>query len=387
MRTWSEVRALLADPPRLWAGLMARCKARLFSLFRSLSRLFLSSQKFEYLRDLGVVGSGILAAERGQDTPRAAHVALINLFMASGGRANDLLSSVVGFFHPRYRLQAASGVLGDLTRENLNTIQQKLESEGYVVFENCLSPEFCERVVQRTLEFDYALHGDDANRVGRRHSRYNRASPEATWYVLSPEDTTDIPEVQELMSDLSLIAVAQNYLRSKPIFSGIGMTWSAITKDEPDSQAAQEFHWDMERIRWLRFFIYLTDVGPENGPHCFVKGSHRTGAIPHELLKLGYVRQSDETILRTYGKEAFCEFSGKRGTIIAEDSRGFHKGKMLTKGDRLLLAFELSNTLFGANKRHRIRKIRHHRFGEFARKYPRIYRNCDFEQGMLARKQ
>jgi hypothetical protein len=57
---------------------------------------------------------------------------------------------------------------------------------------------------------------------------------------------------------------------------------------------------------------------------------------------------------------------------------------MLTEKDRLLLAFELSNTLFGANKRHRIRKILHPRFGEFAKKFPRIYRNCDFEPGLLA---
>ena len=313
-------------------------------------------------------------------------MALINLFMTSGGRANDLLSAIVAFFHPRYRLPAASGVLGNLTRQDLEKIERQLETDGYVVFENCLSPEFCERVIRQTLEVECVLHGDDANVGGRMYSKYDRNSPEATCYVLTPDDATEIPEVQELMSDLSLIAVAQNYLKSKPIFSAVNITWSAVKKDQPDQQAAQEFHWDMERIRWLRFFIYLTDVGPKNGPHCFIKGSHRTGAVPPELLKLGYVRHSDETILQTYGKDAFCEFNGARGTIIAEDSRGFHKGKMLTEGDRLLLAFELSNTLFGANKRHRIRNIRNDQFGRFAKKYPRIYRNCDFEPDLVAEK-
>jgi ectoine hydroxylase-related dioxygenase (phytanoyl-CoA dioxygenase family) len=376
MRTWSEVKALLADPPRLWAGFVGR-----------LSRLpFSNSQKLQYLRELKIVGSGILAAERGEDTPRAAHVALMNLFMASGGRANDLLSAAVGFFHPLYRLPAASGVLGDLTRKDLERIQRQLETDGYVVFENCLSPEFCERVVQQSLAVDCFLHGDGITGSDKSYARYERGSQDATSYVLTPDDTTGIPEVQELMSDLSLISVAQNYLKSKPIFSAVNMTWSTVSKDQPDSQAAQEFHWDMERIRWLRFFIYLTDVQPENGPHCFIRGSHRTGAIPAEILKLGYVRQSDETMLRTYGHEAFLEFTGKRGTIVAEDSRGFHKGKMLTEGDRLLLAFELSNTLFGANKRHRIRKIWHPQFREFAKKFPRIYRNCDFKPGLLAEK-
>jgi len=146
----------------------------------------------------------------------------------------------------------------------------------------------------------------------------------------------------------------------------------------PDNQAAQQFHWDMERIKWIRFFIYLTDVTADSGPHCFIKGSHRTGAIPDRLLKQGYVRQSDETMLEVYGKDAYMEFVGRRGTIIAEDSRGFHKGMEPKQGDRLLLAFELSNTTFGANKRHLIRNIHVPRFGEFAKRYPRVYSNFDF---------
>lgn len=380
MRTWSEVKSILADPPRLWAGLSGRLKG-LSSGVRQ--RYFLSPQKSKYLNDLKLVVSGIWAAERGRETSRAAHVALMDLFMASGGRVNDLLSRIIAFAHPRYRLPSASGVLGNLKRQDLAKIQQQLEADGYYVFENCLSPEFCERVIQQTLAVDCFLHGDGANSKGEKiFAKYERGSPKATCYVLTPDDATDIAEVQELMSDLSLIAVAQNYLKSKPIYSAVNMTWSAVNKRGPDKQAAQEFHWDMERIRWLRFFIYLTDVGPENGPHCFISGSHRTGAVPQELLKLGYVRHDDDTILRVYGKEALHEFTGARGTIVAEDSRGFHKGKMLTGGDRLLLAFEVSNTLFGANKRHRIRKIRNPQFGAFAKKYQRVYRNCDFESGV-----
>ena len=207
--------------------------------------------------------------------------------------------------------------------------------------------------------------------------------PIAARYSASNDDATDIAEVQELFSDPSIIAVAQNYLHSKPIFTGLSLWWSPAIKDTPDSEAAQEFHWDMERIKWIRFFIYLTDVTADSGPHCFIKGTHRTGAIPDDLLQQGYVRQRDETILQRYGRDAYLEFTGPRGTIVAEDSRGYHKGMMPQKGDRLLLAFELSNTTFGANKRHLIRNIRAPRFGEFATKYPRLYANFDFAPGVL----
>lgn len=77
-----------------------------------------------------------------------------------------------------------------------------------------------------------------------------------------------------------------------------------------------------------------------------------------------------------YRWDAYTEFVGRRGTIIAEDSRGFHKDMEPKKGDRLPPAFELSNTTFGANNP--IRNIRVPRFGEIARRYPRVYSNFDF---------
>jgi ectoine hydroxylase-related dioxygenase (phytanoyl-CoA dioxygenase family) len=384
MRTWPEIKSICLDPARLRSAIVWKLKAP----FRHLLSWLCSLPSRETKRNFGnwiEVLRAIWNIERGQETPKSAHVALTSLFMASGGRANDLLAMTIGFAHPPYRLPAASGVLGNLTKSNLEKIQSQLERDGYYVFENCLSAEFCEQVIEQTLAVDCFVVGDEIAASGNRmYARYERGAAKSAMYVLRPDDTTDIQGVQQLMSDPSILAVSQNYMRSKPIISAAALSWSAVVKDTPDMEAAQQYHWDMERIRWLRFFIYLTDVGPESGPHCFIKGTHRTGAIPRDLLKLGYVRHTDETILGIYGKEAYCEFTGTRGTIIAEDSRGFHKGKLLTKGDRLLLAFEISNTLFGANKRHHIRNIRHPQFGALAKKYPRIYSNFDFEPELLS---
>jgi hypothetical protein len=328
--------------------------------------------------------SGALVNARTGKTPKSAHHALVELFMTSGGRANDLIARAVQIMHPPYELPQPSGVLGKLTDRDLEKIQKQLERDGYFVFENCLTAEFCESLAQQSLELDCEVIGDEmATRPTKTFHRYDRKAPIAPIYSMTRDDTTDIPEVQQLISDSSLIKVAQNYLKSKPIFTGINMCWSAAVKDTPDREAAQEFHWDMERIKWIRYFIYLTDVTSDTGPHCFIAGTHRAGAIPRELRKLGYVRHRDETILKIYGKDAYREFTGRRGTIIAEDSRGFHKGKMPNKGDRLLLAFELSNTTFGVNKRHLIRKIRVPQFGEFAKKYPHLYSNFDFSEGLL----
>lgn len=376
---------------RLWASLNARIPLRLLTphgakaaVTAKLVELNQSTDpRTKHMMMWVKLLRGAWIHARGGETPRSAHVALVDLFIESSGRTNDKLAKAVAIAHPPYRLPPASGVLGNLAESDLARVQRQLETDGYYVFENCLSEEFCERLVQKTQAVDCMIMGDNIGGDSVR-GRYERgAPPKAAKYLLTEDDTTDISEVQELISDPSIIAVAQNYLKSKPIFSGISLWWSPTFMGAADNQAAQQFHWDMERIKWIRFFIYLTDVTADSGPHCFIAGTHRSGAIPDSLLKLGYVRHSDETMVETFGKAAYKEFVGPRGTIIAEDSRGFHKGMEPRKGDRLLLAFELSNTTFGANKRHLIRNIHVPRFGEFAKQYPRVYSNFDFSDGLV----
>jgi len=134
-----------------------------------------------------------------------------------------------------------------------------------------------------------------------------------------------------------------------PLLDMVAMWWHTAFGDQPSAEAAQLYHFDMDRIRWVKVFIHLTDVTADTGPHCFVSGSHRTGAIPRDLLERGYARLSDEDVRARFGKERLIEHLGPRGTILVEDTRGLHKGKVVTHGDRLLLQLEFTSSLFGAN--------------------------------------
>src|SRR5947209_6011403 len=50
-----------------------------------------------------VLAGGLVHWLRGQ-TPKRAHLALVTLFMETGGRANDALARAVAAFHPPYAL-------------------------------------------------------------------------------------------------------------------------------------------------------------------------------------------------------------------------------------------------------------------------------------------
>ncbi len=108
------------------------------------------------------------------------------------------------------------------------------------------------------------------------------------------------------------------------------------------------YHFDMHRVGFLKWFFYLTDVTPETGPHCVIAGSHRRAGKPPEILERGFVRIPDEDLQKYYAPEQMVELCGPRGTIIAVDTRAFHKGKLPETADRLVLQFQLSNGLFGA---------------------------------------
>ncbi|MDB4477509.1 hypothetical protein N9018_04800, partial [Rhodopirellula sp.] len=58
-------------------------------------------------------------------------------------------------------------------------------------------------------------------------------------------------------------------------------------------------------------------------------------------------RISDTEINMAYPKKDILELCGKAGTVMVVDTRGFHKGKPLTTGNRLLLQIEMANSMFG----------------------------------------
>jgi len=312
-------------------------------------------------------------------TPSSAYQGMVRLFCLTGGISNDALSRLVSLLYPPYRLNDASGVFGDLRREEVARINRQLNENGYYVFERRLPPELCDRLLQFALTNRCSQRGmSEAERPAetREVERYPRECPQGVRYDFNAEDVVNNPDVQLLMADLSILAVAQSYLRCKPVIDVMSMWWHTAYSKVPDKEAAQFWHFDMDRIKWLKFFICLTDVGPENGPHSFVEGSHRTGGIPDSLRRKGYVRLTDDEVEACYPRGRLIEFTAPRGTIIAEDTRGLHKGKLVQQGDRLLLQLQFSNSLFGGYyPPSRFSCVTNPALQSMLRQYPRLYTN------------
>jgi hypothetical protein len=319
---------------------------------------------------------GAAAYVKNGRTPNFAYQSMLQLFCATGGTSNDAMSSLLTLMHRPYTLPDACGLLGDLSADDVETVGSNIRKRGYHVFKQRLPDGLCDELLNCATTTPCVRRGTDGeDRADLRVERFPRGNPDGVRYDFSEQELIDNPLIQKLMADRSFIAVAQNYLQAQPIVDVVAMWWN-VASSRPDKGAAQYWHFDMDRIKWLKFFVYLTDVGPENGPHSFVEGSHRSGGISGSLLQKGYSRLTDEEVSSNYSPDKFIEFTAPRGTVIAEDTRGLHKGKHVTKSDRLIFQMQFSNSLFGCdNPVSRVTQVLDRGLKEMIGRYPRLYSN------------
>lgn len=275
-------------------------------------------------------------------TPWYSYLSLRKLFYTSNTQFNKRLSERIAKENSVYTIKP-SGILGNLSDGEVKKVSDEIQRNGYYVFPTFLPDETIEYLTQLSYRTKAKLI--PAPKEGASSDYFKRGNEKAIKYQYFEEDLIQDHVIQKLICDPSILAVAQAFLKSKPVIDLISMWWSTAVSKQASSEVAQLYHWDMERIKFLKFFFYLTDVDTDTGPHCYVKGSNN--GFPATVRRDG--RILDEEINKAYPAENLIEINGKRGSILAVDTSGFHKGKNLKRADRLLLQFEFANSLFGIN--------------------------------------
>jgi hypothetical protein len=289
------------------------------------------------LKKAAKVAEGLWSYYTRGDVSLEARRALLDLHCETNGRFTDTLAKAVRMVRPARRPAPVKGFLGDLSVERETEFANLIARDGFYNFGPKIPVDVCDAITEYALRTSCTVEG-------RGSAPENRmifdpaAAPVSKTYRIPESECIKDHAVQKLMADPSMLAIAEIYLRTHPILSGTNVWWSATFGNEPGGDAAQEFHFDFDPPPiWLLFFVYLTDVGPDNGPHVYARGTHLSN-IPAAgpLLARGYVRIPDQDVAAAFGKDSIVELHGKRGTVLAVDTRGFHKGKMLTTGHRLM---------------------------------------------------
>lgn len=298
---------------------------------------------------------------------------LIRSFCFTLGKSSTWLAKRNTKQNPPNFANDNSGILKNIDYQLVNS---QLDEKGFYIFDTLLDENTLSQLSKFAKEHfatTRMLSGGKSNVV---EVIYDPTNKKSVRYDYKENDLINNETVQSLIGDSSIISIAQNYLRTVPIADVVGMWWNTDFQKEPDSEAAQFFHFDMDRIKWLKFFFYITDVDENSGPHSFVEGSHKDGGIPFSMSSKGYSRLSDKEVLDHYGQEKVKVFAAPKGTIIAEDTRGLHKGTNVIEGNRLIFQIQFSNSLFGAQyPKSKIDITNNSRLQLLDRNYPRILMN------------
>lgn len=223
----------------------------------------------------------------------------------------------------------------------------QLNTDGYAILDTKFDPEIVQELsayfasAPCTLTSDQELNMDPNDRVV-----VDFENPLAEKYSVDTNSVLMNTKVRKMLLDRGLLQVAQEYLGSTPIVD-IVTAWYSFPSANPSHEAAQLFHFDLDRVRWLKVFLLLTDQTIETGAHVYIPGTQRDGGISSGLLAKGYARLEDPEVAAFYPKETWKSMVAPAGSILLEDTRGLHKGISLQRDHRLMLQFEYTQTLFG----------------------------------------
>lgn len=308
-------------------------------------------------------------------TPASTFAAMIRLHTSTNGASSALMQAALRPLRrsqPIGLLRAADDVFGALATAELQATIERLRVDGFAILPQRVPPATIERL-RRFAETTPGEAWDAAGNVTPLRV-YDRADTRVAKLQLYTRDLVNQPDIQDLAGDPALVGIVQAYLGCAPLLDTINMWWSTPHSERPSDEIAQTFHFDLDRLRWLKVFIYLTDVDQHRGPHVFVRGSHRRDGRDAQLVSRGYVRIADEEIVARHGAERLVEICGFAGTVLIEDTSGFHKGVLPGAGDRLMLELQFSCAGFGANyERMRVTGTPTPRFARSRQALPRVY--------------
>ncbi|MCB0478276.1 MAG: phytanoyl-CoA dioxygenase family protein [Crocinitomicaceae bacterium] len=267
------------------------------------------------------------------------------LFVKTNGYSNDFASKFISILHPNKSSSNSKGILGELDTNKIKEICSDIRENGFTTFDVHLPDSYIHELVRFAestpvsyLEFDKKYITYSQEKV-----LFNSENNFTPRFQFETDQLLENETIKLLCFDASMRAIAAEYLNTEPILDLISMWWSLPYGEEAEDKAAQMYHFDMDRFGFLKFFFYLTDVDETNGPHCYVRKSNKR--LPKKIREDR--RITDQEVNDLYPKEDILELCGKKGSILAVDTRGLHKGKPLIAGKRLLFQLQFSNSLFG----------------------------------------
>jgi hypothetical protein len=202
-----------------------------------------------------------------------------------------------------------------------------LERDGLAMLGDLIAPAAIEEMVT-------FFRGQEVVGPGGRLIPLSDLPPGTGMAAYPLESVVACPGLMKAINTPDILRIVSDYLGCKPTISSLGVRWSFPSAAH--LAETQAFHRDPDDWRFVKLFIYLTDVDAGAGPHAYVVGSHDT---PATLRARPYPRESLE---RRFGTESIRTITGPAGTTFMADTYGIHMGEPPQSRPRLILQVQYS---------------------------------------------
>lgn len=131
---------------------------------------------------------------------------------------------------------------------------------------------------------------------------------------------------------LDLRAAAMQYLRTRA--ESMTALVGQLVPVEGNRGSGGGWHRDSAFQPQFKAILYLSDVGSENGPLQYVRGSNRLRSVLHSLeidARTGITRFEEHDFTATDPVDTLI---GDAGTLLLVDTRGMHRGAPILAGER-----------------------------------------------------
>lgn len=268
------------------------------------------------------------------------YLLLRQTFTETRSKSHQVFSSVIADHVPseKYALSRSMFQIEDQATTIRGAVRS-LQKTGMWKAKFSIPPAMVESLRDKVLTRMETIHGDKLTKI-------LEGSPEAPPQIKSNFSwITSFSEMYEVAADPLLLTIVHQYMGVPPIFDvPVAFVNSNVPVSAKDlSDTAQLYHHDMYRLGFVKLFMYLTDVGPKDGPHAMIPGTHRER--PDALWADG--RHTDEKVAEHGLLDQEARITGPSGTLFLVDTSALHKGVHPEENYRVLAQVQYANSLYG----------------------------------------
>lgn len=241
----------------------------------------------------------------------------------NNNKYRKMVSSFIGNHFERYNFDDEFSYIFNKKAKDINYKKylKDFKKNGFIILDTILPTNIVDDMINSLLKIKF-----------EKKLNTHKKSIDISWAKF-PGEIAKIDFANKLIKDGFLLKFASLYFKANPVVLS-NMFWKTDKmNDKQDS--TQLFHQDVDDIMHFKVFIYLNDIDSlDDGAHRYIKGS-----IPKIDENVDYKprsKLSEDYANKKYGDNIIYHI-GKKGTIIIEDTWGYHAGTPIKNKDSRLL--------------------------------------------------